>query len=404
LPSRETRRWKHWAERQQERVLRQGLKPKRKPSRVRKKGWLSEQPADSEDSEFDNTIQQCGFASSERVMPVGEHERREANLARASALFSEETSMPQDKRPLLATGTSGVVLEVSTSLCRVDVDGRELLCNMRGSLTAAETGFTNVVAVGDRVQVEETSDAQGIVTAVQPRRSALARPDVFRSHLQQVIVANADQLLIVAAWREPAIWLELIDRYLIAAERSALAPTICINKVDLASSLEDCREAAAPYLQLGYRVLFTSATRGDAIDELRQCLLGKTTVLAGLSGVGKSSLLQAVQPGLQLRISHISERHHAGRHTTSQVNMLRLQGGGFVVDTPGIREFGLAGLHRRDLVQYYPEIAALAVDCRFTDCEHIDEPDCAVRAGISQNLVAGARYHSYRKILSELPG
>ncbi len=404
LPSRETRAWKHRNENQQMRLLRKQVKPRRKPNRVRTKNWLRPEPSDTQNLDEWDTTEEWASSQSERVMPIGERERRDANRARALALLDEQDQAPQAQMPAAEAGVQGIVLEVSTGLCRVDVRGRQVLCSLRGSLGAAETGFTNVVAVGDRVYIEEADSAQGVVTVVLPRRSVLARPDVFQSHLQQVIVANADQLLIVASWREPPIWLELIDRYLIAAERNALVPIVCVNKVDLACDAEACRCELQPYLQLGYRVLFTSATRGDGVDELRQQLLGKTTVLAGPSGVGKSSLLQAVQPGLRLRTSEISERHHAGRHTTTQVNMLRLEVGGFVVDTPGIREFGLAGLARRDLAQYYPEIVALGVDCRFDDCSHMDEPDCAVHAGVGNGLVSKARYHNYRKIWSELPG
>jgi len=220
---------------------------------------------------------------------------------------------------------------------------------------------------------------------------------VFASHLQQVIVANADQLLIVASWREPAVWLELIDRYLIAAERHNLSPVICVNKVDLAKDEAICRAELRPYVDLGYRVLFTSALTGAGVDELRDLLCDKTTVLAGLSGVGKSSLLTAVQPGLKLLTGNVSDSGQ-GRHTTTQVTLLKLSLGGFVVDTPGIREFGVSGLEKSELARFYPEIAAMAGECRFGNCSHIAEPDCAVRAAVRQGRVSAARYHNYQKI------
>lgn len=403
LPSRETRARRHRTENQQMRLVRKQLKRNREPNRVRTRNWLRREPSDTQDLDEWNTTEEWDSPQSERVMPIGERERRDANRVRLLALLGEQEQTVHAETPADGAGAQGIVLEVSTGLCRVDVHGRQVLCSLRGSLGAVETGFTNVVAVGDQVYVEEANGAQGVVTGVLPRRSVLVRPDVFQSHLQQVIVANADQLLIVASWREPPIWLELIDRYLIAAERNALTPVICVNKVDLADNTEACRLESQPYLRLGHPVLFTSATRGDGVDDLRQRLRDRTTVLAGLSGVGKSSLLQAVQPGLRLRTSEVSERRHAGRHTTTQVNMLRLEAGGFVVDTPGIREFGLVGLARRDLAQYYPEIVALGIDCRFGDCSHMDEPDCAVRAGVGSGLVSTARYHNYRKIWSELP-
>ena len=185
----------------------------------------------------------------------------------------------------------------------------------------------------------------------------LARPDPFYTHLRQVIVANVDQVLIVASWREPAFWPELVDRYLIAAARNGLVPIICVNKVDLAEDPAEPQTVLRAYCEAGYTVLLTSAQSRLGVDGLRRLLQGRTTALAGLSGVGKSSLLSAVEPGLHLRVGEVSDRRHEGRHTTTQSSLHRLAEGGFVVDTPGIREFGLSGLRRRDLADCYPEIA-----------------------------------------------
>jgi len=198
----------------------------------------------------------------------------------------------------MIAGQTGIVVEVSTSLCRVTLDGRDIVCGLRGSLSAEDSGFTNVVTVGDQVIVPEDEANQGIVEAVLPRRSILARHDVFYTHLHQVIVANADQVLIGASWREPHLWPELIDRTIIAAERNRLLPTICINKIDLAKDVATCRSALQPYVGLGYRVIFTSVLTGEGIGELENALWERTSVLAGMSGVGKSSLLRALGPGL----------------------------------------------------------------------------------------------------------
>ncbi len=218
-----------------------------------------------------------------------------------------------------------------------------------------------------------------------------------------MLVANVDQLLIVAAWREPAIWFELLDRYLIVAQRNGLAPLICVNKIDLAEGAVTPQAALRPYVELGLRVIFTSATTGDGIAELRQALRGRTSALAGLSGVGKSSLLAAVQPNLQLRTAEVSGRHHQGRHTTTQVTLHPLADGGYVVDTPGIREFGLSGLRQTDLARFYPEIAALAGGCQFANCSHTREPECAVKLAARAGRMAEVRYDSYRKIYRDLP-
>ncbi len=392
MSNREAKRWRHYKASKVTGQIRKQIKPNRKPKTRERRDWASEDPGES------------SAPQSERIMPPGERERRRANLTAALARIEEEAKAATESSPVAEMpGRRGIVVEVGSNLCRVDLDGQSLLCRLRGSLSAQETGFTNVVAVGDEVAVSPDGAESGVVEAVLPRRSVLARPDVFYPHLQQVIVANADQLLIVASWREPAIWLELIDRYLITAERYRLSPLICVNKTDLAEDVAVCRQTMRPYLDLGYRVIFTSALNGDGIGELRQALCGQTTVLAGLSGVGKSSLLMAVQPGLQLRTGAVSQVHHEGRHVTSQVHLLKLAMGGFVVDTPGIREFGLSGLCRGELASFYPEIVAAARECRFSDCAHLQEAGCAVQVAVQQGRVAATRYHSYQKIYQTLP-
>jgi len=394
MSTREEMRWKHYKADKTLRMVRKEIKRNRKPKGASRKNKTSQQWDDL------GALDELDAPQSERIMPRGERERRRTIAAAALAKLDQDSSEPS--RAEETSGLRGVVMEVSSSLCRVDVDGRSLVCGLRGSLTAQDTGFTNVIAVGDQVAVSEDGAGRGVVEAVLPRRSALTRPDVFYGHLQQVIVANADQLLVVAAWNQPPIWLELIDRYLIAAERRNLRPIICINKIDLAESEAVCRAALRPYLDLGYRALFTSALTGAGVDELRDALRGQTTALAGVSGVGKSSLLIAAQPGLRLRTAEVGEYRREGRHTTSQVTLLRLEMGGFVVDTPGIREFGLSGLRQNELARFYPEIAAVADRCRFGDCSHLHEPGCAVIEAVRQGRVSQARYHNYRKIYSDL--
>ncbi len=396
MPTREQKQWQHHEENKALRQARKQVKNNRKPDSTHHKGWKWD-GTDDPDALIDVALEDA-----ERVMPRGERQRRRTNLQLALAQL-EEKEKPDDADTLpMISGPRGVVVEVSSGLCRVAMGERIVVCGMRGALSAEEIGFTNVVAVGDEVVVAEDDGERAIVEAILPRRSFLARPDVFRSHLQQVIAANLDQLLIVASWRDPAIWLELIDRYLIAAARNHLVPILCVNKVDLAEDAALCRAELKPYCDLGYPVIFTSVVTGEGISELRKVLRQQTTALAGLSGVGKSSLLAAVQPGLQLRIGAVSDGSGDGRHTTTQVSMLKLEMGGFVVDTPGIREFGLAGLRRGDLASFYPEIAAAGRRCRFSDCSHLQEPGCAVKAAVAQGRVSPARYHSYRKVYHDL--
>jgi ribosome biogenesis GTPase len=411
LATREEKLWQHHL---QNKALRQSGagKPARKAPRaeqVRRKNWASDALEDPD------VFYEYDLPDRERIVPRGETERKSAYRAPVSPLAvpqpttgvlppAEAVILPDTETlihagPTLLTGT---VVEVNAALCHVQLDGRTALCTVRNSLRTTDRRFTNVVAVGDEVTVSVNGDERGIVEAVSPRRSALARPDVFYAHLQQVIVANVDQLLIVASWREPALWPELLDRYLIAAERNSLAPIICVNKVDLADFNGEPQAVLAPYLALGYRVLFTSARTGAGLPDLRQALHNRTTALAGLSGVGKSSLLAMAEPGLNLRVAEVSTRHHEGRHTTSQVTLHPLSAGGFVVDTPGIREFGLSGLRRGDLTRHYAEIGSLAEGCRFPNCSHTREPDCAVRAAVRAGQVAAMRYDSYKKIYHSL--
>jgi ribosome biogenesis GTPase len=391
--------WEHVRAGKTLRQIRKDNKRAPREDRVRRKDWLSQYGEDSD------SLDEVDLPDSERVMPRGERERRRTNLALAMSDITTQAGDAVAAGPRhAAIEERGTVVEISTGLCRVNLlRGDALLCQVRRSLKAGDTGFTNVVAVGDEVVVSSDGDGRGMVEAVLPRRSALARPDPFYGHLRQVIVANVDQLLIVASWREPALWPELIDRYLISAARNRLAPIICINKMDLAANPDEPAFGLRPWIVAGYRVIFTSATTGQGVADLRGVLMGRTTALAGLSGVGKSSLLAAVQPGLNLRVAEVSDRRHEGRHTTTQVTLHPLAGGGFVVDTPGIREFGLSGLNRRDLAGFYPEMIPLAGKCQFADCSHTREPGCAVRAAVREGRLAAVRYENYRKIYRDLP-
>ncbi len=343
-----------------------------------------------------------GYETEERVMPRSESERRrriEKEILREAGVEAEldETARSPE------TGLPGLVLTVNKGLCQVEVGERTLSCHIRGTLKATETAYSNVVAAGDDVLISEDGTGGGVIEAVLPRRSVLARADVSNNHRRQVIVANADQLLIVSAWREPLLWLELIDRYLIAAERNNLPPLICLNKADLIEDEAECRATLQPYRDLGYPVLVTSVLTGAGLEALETVLRGKLTVLSGLSGVGKSSLLRAVQPTLTLRTAAVSDSSGEGRHTTTQASLLRLDDQTGVIDTPGIREFSLSGLRQRELALFFPEIRHRAAACRFADCTHLTEPECGVRAAVEAGHIAASRYHSYRQIYGTLP-
>lgn len=402
----------------QQKNFRRNLQPKS----ARRKNWIPE------DLDLEHLDEWGGeeeeFGGRERIMPRDETERRRAlekavlnapatrNGSKVSAAAPDATEIAPAAADSALDSTAngargprldGLVVEFGSGLARVDTTDGVVLCSLRGALADQVTGYTNAVAAGDRVQISLDGAGGGVIENVLPRRTVLTRPDVFRAHLRQIVVANADQLLIVASWREPAIWYEFVDRYLITAMRNQLPAVLCVNKVDLAESHAELEEGLSPYHRLGVRVLLTSAQTGAGIAELAEQLAGRTTVLAGLSGVGKSSLLGAVQPALALRVSAVSVRKHEGRHTTTQATLYRLDETTSVVDTPGIREIGVAGLGRSELATFFPEMAEVG-ECRFRNCTHANEPDCAVRTAARRGVIAETRYASYRKILGELEG
>ncbi|MCA9918965.1 MAG: ribosome small subunit-dependent GTPase A [Anaerolineales bacterium] len=338
-----------------------------------------------------------GEVADQRIMPLDERDRREAVTEQATAVLQTDLNDEQwqamaDETPFLL----GKVVEVSRGLCRAEVDGNTIVCDVRGILTAEGTGYNNLLAVGDRVLVQPLSEERGLVEGVLPRRSGLARADSFDTHLKQILAANVDQLMVVAAWLEPKLWLQMVDEYLIGAQRNGLKTAVCLNKIDLAKSVDEVEAIAAPYRKLDIPVFLTAAAEGSGVAPVRDFLRGKATVLAGLSGVGKSTLLNAVQPGLQLRTSAVSNlKSREGRHTTTQALMVPLAMGGNVVDTPGIKDMGLHGLHPDDLIVYYPELADVVGFCRFGDCTHSHEPGCVVKEAVENGRIAQWRYDNY---------
>lgn len=302
-------------------------------------------------------------------------------------------------RKYLLTGT---VLNISQGSCRVRSSDTEYQCVLRGILTAKDSRRQAVLAVGDKVFFSVGTDGQGAIEQVGTRRTVLARQGTGpRSRLQHIIAANVDQAVIVVSAREPEFRPRLIDRYLVAAEYGDLAPVICVNKIDL-----DLEESYLPTLQmyrsLGYPAIATSATQGTGLDELRELLKDKTSVLAGQSGVGKSSLLSQVDPDLDLKALRISKKTGKGQHTTKTASLLPLSTGGFVIDTPGIRQFSLWEVPSVDLAGSYPEIAKFGQDCRFQPCSHIKEIDCAVKAALEEEKIFPTRYESYVTLYQDL--
>jgi ribosome biogenesis GTPase len=265
---------------------------------------------------------------------------------------------------------------------------------------------TDIVAVGDRVTVSRTESNKGVIESVAPRTRVLSRarpaPNV-RQVLQdreQVLVANPDQVIFVLSIRQPSPSLRKLDRFLVVAEFNQLPAVICVNKVDLVKP-GVAEETFRDYEAINYPVLYTSAVRGDGVAELRALLHERISVLAGSSGVGKSSLLNAVEPELGLRVGKVSRATGKGLHTTRHVELVPLVEGGYVADTPGIRSLALFDIEPWELDGYFREIAPLVSECYFNDCSHLHERGCAVRAAVERGDVSEARYESYVRLREE---
>jgi ribosome biogenesis GTPase / thiamine phosphate phosphatase len=292
------------------------------------------------------------------------------------------------------TETNAVVVSPYGVLAFVDTGEAEVLCHVHESLT---DGKTSVLAPGDRVRVETDGEVPW-VTAVARRRTALSRPAIGK-HRPQVFAANVDQLMVVASCQKPAFRPGLVDRYLIAADMGGVSTALCINKMDLA---EDEPEAAAVYRELGIPVVCTSCATGEGMDVVERLLRGKLTILAGQSGVGKTSIINRLDPSLGLAIREISTLTRKGKHTTTTSRIYTIKGDIRLVDTPGIRQLGLWGISKDEVDVYLPEIGREAESCRFRDCTHTREPGCAVRAAAEEGRISPLRYASYLRIRNDL--
>ncbi len=295
-------------------------------------------------------------------------------------------------RDVDAAALRGRVLAVHglASVVRTD-DGRQFQCATRRLLKNLSTDQRHVVAAGDVVYFRPESATHGLIERIEPRSSVLARTSKGRQH---VLVTNVDQLLIVASAAEPRLKPNLIDRFLVEAERIHIAPIICINKIDLIEPA-DLMPLAGVYGQMGYEVVLASATTNVGIQRLRSLVRNKETVVAGQSGVGKSSLLNAIEPELGLRVGEVSEENQKGKHTTTVARLIPLAMGGYVVDTPGIRQFQLWDVIPEEVAGYYRDLRPYASLCRFPNCTHTHESHCAVKDAVADGRLDVRRYESY---------
>ena len=295
----------------------------------------------------------------------------------------------------------GVVISSTGSWYRVSTENGDIDCRIRGRLRLKGIRSTNPVVVGDRVAVEPDDESSAIVE-ILPRRNYIIRRASNLSKESHIIGANIDRALLIVTLHSPSTPVEFVDRFLVTCEAYNVPVTIVLGKADtlVGEHEAEAEEFTAIYRDAGYDIVRLSSTTGEGIDKIRELLKGHTTLIAGNSGVGKSTLVSTIDPALDIRTGEISESHHKGKHTTTFSTMYRIDEG-YIIDTPGIKGFGLIDIDSKELCRYFPEMMRLAPDCRFYNCTHTHEPGCAVQEGVKQGIVAWSRYESYLKILDE---
>jgi len=298
----------------------------------------------------------------------------------------------------------GLVVKAQSGFFTVRTDRGNLTCQLRGRLKKKRVA-TDIAAVGDRVLVLPAADGIATIEEILPRSRVLSRSSpaaggrrgYARAETEQVIIANPEQAVFIFACAEPEPHLRMLDRFLVVAERAKIPAVVCANKVDLVEAGEPEKKFGI-YRKVGYPVIFTSAQTGEGVDPLRAILRGKLSVLSGPSGVGKSSLLNAIQPGLGLAVSHVSQLLQKGRHTTVAPELIELVEGGFVADTPGLRAIAFFDIDPEELDAYFPEIRPWVEHCSFGDCTHENTPGCAVKRAVEEGKISPERYDSFLRL------
>ncbi|WP_295936014.1 ribosome small subunit-dependent GTPase A [uncultured Alistipes sp.] len=296
---------------------------------------------------------------------------------------------------------TGVVVRATGSWYDVMHGSEVFRCRIRGRLRLRGVRSTNPVVVGDEVVCDaEETGSDYVISDICPRRNYVIRRASNLSKESHIIAANIDQAMLMVTLRAPETATEFVDRFLVTCEAYKIPATIVLSKMDLqdAEAVAEFREI---YEGAGYDVLEVSVTENTGVEAVHELLMGKTTLLSGNSGVGKSTLIHAIDPSLDIRTGEISESHHKGRHTTTFSTMYPLAEGGAVIDTPGIKGFGLLEIDDAELWHYFPEMMRVAPGCRFYNCTHTHEPGCAVIRAVEEGEIAYPRYESYLKILDE---
>ena len=282
-------------------------------------------------------------------------------------------------------------------------DGTVENCKIKGNFRLKGIRTTNPVAVGDRVDVA-VKDGASYIVSIDARRNYIIRKASNLAKESQILAANIDQALLIVTLKEPVTNTTFIDRFLATAEAYNVPVVIVINKIDLLVDEDETEYLEAVknlYEVIGYKVITMNALAGKGLSELKETLQGKTTLLSGNSGVGKSSIINLVLPGVNLKTGSVSESHHTGMHTTTFSEMFELPEGGCVIDTPGVKGFGTIDFEKSEVAHYFKEIFAISADCRYNDCTHTHEPGCAVLEAVENHYISQSRYQSYLSILED---
>ncbi|MBO5351109.1 MAG: ribosome small subunit-dependent GTPase A [Alistipes sp.] len=295
---------------------------------------------------------------------------------------------------------TGVVVRATGSWYEVLSGGERLQCRIRGKLRLKGVRSTNPVVVGDEVSCLTDEQGSHIIIDITPRRNYVIRRASNLSKESHIIAANIDQALLLVTLRQPETAWEFVDRFLVTCEAYKIPVVILLAKSDL-QEREEVDFFRATYEPIGYRVVEVSAVTGEGVEEVHDLLVGRTTLLSGNSGVGKSTLVQRIDPTLDIRTGDISESHHKGRHTTTFSTMYPLSEGGALIDTPGIKGFGLIDIEEEELWHYFPEMMHYGRECRFYNCTHTHEPGCAVVAALEAGEISPMRYESYLKMMDD---
>jgi len=279
-------------------------------------------------------------------------------------------------------------------------EGERYQCRIRGKLRLKGVRSTNPVVVGDTVRCLKDESGSHVIIDIEPRRNYVIRRASNLSRESHIIAANIDQALLLVTLRQPETALEFVDRFLVTCEAYKIPVVILLAKIDLQDE-EEVAFFRSIYEPIGYRVVEVSSTTGEGVAEVHDMLVGRTTLLSGNSGVGKSTLVQQIDPTLDIRTAEISDNHQKGRHTTTFSTMYPLAEGGALIDTPGIKGFGLLDIEEEELWHYFPEMMHYGRACRFYNCTHTHEPGCAVMAALEEGEISELRYESYLKMMDD---